>query len=80
MSGQTPKDFGKFINDLPQEEIDKLNQKQLEENVAQKLKIDGEIRVGDLAHRPIELEFLDRAQHEHLLAFERFARPLGQAL
>ena len=32
MSGQTPKDFGKFINDLPQEEIDKLNQKQLEEH------------------------------------------------
>jgi len=32
MSEQTPKDFGKFINDLPQEEMDKLNQKQHEEH------------------------------------------------
>ena len=39
-----------------------------------------EVPRRQLAHRPIELELLDRAQHQRLLALERGARPARQRL
>ena len=40
----------------------------------------GKVLVGHLAHRAVELELLDRAQHQRLLAFERRSRPSAQHL
>src|SRR5688572_28335574 len=34
------------------------------------------VGLADLAHAAIELELLDRPQHQRLLALERFARPI----
>src|SRR5712691_10747753 len=34
------------------------------------------VRLGHLPHGAIELEFLDRPEHQHLLALERGPRPL----
>ena len=39
-----------------------------------------EVLLGHLAHRPVELQFLDRPQHQRLLALERRARPPAQHL
>ncbi len=39
-----------------------------------------EVGVGDLPHRAVELHFLDRAQHEELLAFERGPRAAAEHL
>ena len=36
-----------------------------------------EVALGDLPHRAIELQVLDRAQREHLVALERGPRPSG---